>query len=54
MPVTPEPLRKMTLADEIVIVDTGSKDKTKEISKRFNAKIVDFPEPFLPEITDNG
>lgn len=28
--------------DEIVIVDTGSKDKTKEIAKKFNSKIYDF------------
>lgn len=30
------------IADEIVIVDTGSTDKTKEIAKKFNAKISDF------------
>ena len=30
------------LVDEIVIVDTGSTDKTKEIAKKFNAKIYDF------------
>ncbi|MBI2656448.1 tetratricopeptide repeat protein, partial [Candidatus Woesearchaeota archaeon] len=30
------------LVDEIIIVDTGSKDKTKEIAKKFNAKIFDF------------
>ena len=28
--------------DEVVIVDTGSIDKTKEIAKKFNAKIYDF------------
>ena len=28
--------------DEIIIVDTGSKDKTKEIASKFNAKIYDF------------
>lgn len=31
-----------TFVDEIIIVDTGSKDKTKEIAKSFNAKIYDF------------
>ena len=30
------------IADEIIVVDTGSKDKTKEIAKKFNAKIFDF------------
>src|SRR3989338_7288656 len=30
------------IADEIIIVDTGSTDKTKETAKKFNAKIMDF------------
>jgi glycosyltransferase involved in cell wall biosynthesis len=30
------------LVDEIVIVDTGSADKTKEIAKKFNANVFDF------------
>lgn len=29
--------------DELVIVDTGSKDKTKEIASRYTDKIYDFP-----------
>ena len=31
------------LVDEIVVVDTGSTDQTKEIAARFGAKVVDFP-----------
>jgi glycosyltransferase involved in cell wall biosynthesis/Flp pilus assembly protein TadD len=31
------------LVDEVVVVDTGSTDKTKEVAARFNAKVVDFP-----------
>jgi glycosyltransferase involved in cell wall biosynthesis len=31
------------LVDEIILVDTGSSDKTKEIAKEFGAKIFDFP-----------
>ncbi len=31
------------IADEIIIVDTGSDDSTKEIAKRYTNKIYDFP-----------
>ena len=31
------------IVDEIVIVDTGSTDKTKDIARSFGAKIYDFP-----------
>src|SRR5205809_7536444 len=31
------------LVDEIVVVDTGSTDRTKEIAEQFGAKVVDFP-----------
>src|SRR3989344_5938628 len=31
-----------SLVDEIIIVDTGSNDKTKEIAKKFKAKVFDF------------
>lgn len=31
------------IADEIIIVDTGSLDNTKEIAKSFNSKIIEFP-----------
>ena len=30
------------LMDEIIVVDTGSTDKTKEIASRFTDKIYDF------------
>lgn len=32
-----------TLADEIIVVDTGSKDRTREIARLFGAKVFDFP-----------
>ncbi len=31
------------IADEIILVDTGSVDQTKEIAKQYQAKIFDFP-----------
>ena len=31
------------LVDEIIIVDTGSKDQTREIARRFTEKIYEFP-----------
>jgi len=31
-----------SVVDEIIIVDTGSTDKTKDIAKKYNAKIYDF------------
>ena len=30
------------VVDEIIVIDTGSTDKTKEIAKKFGAKIIDF------------
>ena len=30
------------IADEIIIVDTGSKDKTKEIAYKYTNKVYDF------------
>src|SRR5205807_4207160 len=31
------------LVDEVVVVDTGSQDRTKEVAARFGAKVFDFP-----------
>lgn len=31
------------LVDEIIIVDTGSTDRTKEIAQGYGARIIDFP-----------
>ena len=30
------------IADEIIVVDTGSQDETKDIARKFNAKIIDM------------
>jgi glycosyltransferase involved in cell wall biosynthesis len=38
-----EPIKNMV--DEIIIVDTGSKDNTKEIAKRYTDKVYDFEIP---------
>lgn len=32
---------------EVIIVDSGSKDKTVEIARQFNTKIFDLPGPFI-------
>jgi glycosyltransferase involved in cell wall biosynthesis len=31
------------LVDEVVVVDTGSTDRTREVARRYGAKVVDFP-----------
>jgi len=31
------------VVDEMIVVDTGSTDSTKEIAKTFGAKVYDFP-----------
>ena len=40
----PRTLEAVRWADEIVVVDSGSKDRTVEIAKSFNARV--FYEPF--------
>jgi glycosyltransferase involved in cell wall biosynthesis len=39
----PACLKSIKDADEIVVVDTGSTDKTKEIASKYTDKIYDFP-----------
>ena len=41
LPKCLDSLRK--IVSEIVIVDTGSTDNTKDVAKTFNARIIDFP-----------
>ena len=36
-------LKSVVGADELIVVDTGSEDKTKEIALNYGAKIFDFP-----------
>ena len=36
-----EPMRE--IADEIILVDTGSSDRTKEIAGKYTEKIFDYP-----------
>src|SRR5579885_2980294 len=31
------------IVDEIIVVDTGSSDNTKEIARQYEAKVFDFP-----------
>ncbi len=31
------------IADEIILVDTGSRDRTKEIAARYTERVYDFP-----------
>jgi GT2 family glycosyltransferase/tetratricopeptide (TPR) repeat protein len=31
------------LVDEVIVVDTGSQDRTKEVAQRFGARVFDFP-----------
>lgn len=38
----PRCLDHLTWADEVVVVDSGSKDETREIAEKYGAKVVDF------------
>ncbi len=43
LPISLGPL--IGVVDEIIVVDTGSTDRTKEVAKSFGAKVIDFPWP---------
>ena len=46
-------LRTMsTVADQIVIMDTGSTDRTKEIAARYTDEVYDFPRRIPLHLTD--
>lgn len=38
----PDCLKSVKWADEIVLIDSGSQDKTKDIARRYNAKIFEY------------
>lgn len=49
-----ECIRSVSFVDEIIVIDSGSKDKTVDIAKKLGAKVISFPKGSFSEIRNKG